>query len=163
METKLNHTSRMLIYALEQPIVTLTITCQMLLGAGLAVTLVLKMYMIVFTDQVCVANGATLGNMIRCTPTLILMSQFLITLAGFRLAALMFTERPHLLLEPLLLALTGILLQQLTGMNVAGATWYFSLTVLVLFGAMSGIFAALRYWPECGPTIEQSSLQKRDD
>ncbi|NEI03034.1 hypothetical protein [Rhizobium leguminosarum] len=146
MDAKTGHAAKTLISALERPAATLVTICQMLLGLGLAITLVLKVYMLVFTDQVCIADGATLGNIIRCTPTLSLLSNFLIVVAGFRFAGQMFTQAPHVVLEPLLLALTGVLLQYLVGANGAGETWYFFLVVLVLFGAMSAVFAALRYW-----------------
>lgn len=146
MDAKTGHAPKTLIHALERPAVTLVTICQMLLGLGLAITLILKIYMLVFTDQACIADGTTLADIIRCTSTLSLLSSFLIMLAGFRFAALMFTEAPHLLLQPLLLALTGVLFQYLAGLNDAAAAWYFFLVVLVLFGAMSAVFAALRYW-----------------
>jgi hypothetical protein len=146
MDTRNQHPAAILVKALERPAFTLMIVCQMLVGLGLAVALVLKVYMLVFTDQVCAADGTTLGNMIRCTQTLELLAQFLIMIAGFRFAALMFTMTPFQLLQPLLLALAGVLLLFLSDLTVAQTTWYASLIMLVLFGAMSSVFAALRVW-----------------
>jgi len=146
MEIRNQHPAQILITALERPAFTLMIVCQMLIGLGLAIALVLKVYMLVFTNQVCLADGTTLGNMIRCAQTLELLAQFLIMVAGFRFAALMFTMAPFKLLEPLLLALTGVFLLFLSDLSIAAATWYFSLIMLVLFGAMSSVFVALRLW-----------------
>lgn len=148
MDARTQNPAKTLIYALERPVAVLMIICQMLLGLSLAITLILKVYMLVFTDQVCIAGGVTLGNFIRCTSTLSLSSNFLIMAAGFRFAALMFQEKPHLLLEPLSLALTGVFLQYLAGLSGAGTAWYFFFGVLVLFGAMSAVIAALRYWSD---------------
>ena len=142
MDTRSQHPAQSLTTALERPAFTLMIVCQMLIGLGLAIALILKVYMLVFTNQVCLADGTTLGNMIRCAQTLELLAQFLIMVAGFRFAALMFTMTPFQLLEPLLLALTGVLLLFLSNLSIAAATWYFSLIVLVLFGSMSSIFVA---------------------
>ncbi|QPC88338.1 hypothetical protein GA830_17420 [Mesorhizobium sp. NBSH29] len=146
MDTRSQHPAHILTSALERPAFTLMIVCQMLVGLGLAFALVLKVYMLIFTNQVCVADGTTLGNMIRCAQTLELMAQFLILVAGFRFAALMFTMEPYQLLGSLLLALTGVFLLFLSELSIATATWYFSLIILVLFGAISGVFIALRIW-----------------
>lgn len=146
MDPRNQHPAAILVKALERPAFTLMIVCQMLVGLGLAIALVLKVYMLIFTDQVCAADGTTLGNMIRCTQTLELLAQFLIMVAGFRFAALMFTMSPFQLLQPLLLALVGVLLLFLSDLTVAQTTWYASLIMLVLFGAMSSVFVALRLW-----------------
>lgn len=151
MDTRSQHPAQILITALERPAFTLMIVCQMLIGLGLSIALVLKVYMLVFTNQVCLADGTTLGNMIRCAQTLELLAQFLIMVAGFRFAALMFTNAPFLLLEPLLLALTGVFLLFLSDLSIAASTWYFSLIMLVLFGAMSSVFVALRVWGTSDP------------
>jgi len=151
METRSQHPAQILVTALERPAFTLMIVCQMLIGLGLAIALVLKVYMLIFTDQVCLADGNTLGNMIRCAQTVELLAQFLITIAGFRFASLMFTMEPFQLLEPLLLTLTGILLLFLSDLSLATATWYVSLIMLVLFGAISSVFVALRVWGPSSP------------
>lgn len=161
MDTRSQHPAQILITALERPAFTLMIVCQMLIGLGLAIALVLKVYMLVFTNQTCLADGTTLGNMIRCTQTLELLAQFLIMVAGFRFAALMFTMAPFRLLEPLLLALTGVLLLFLSDLSLAAATWYFSLIMLVLFGAMSSVFVALRVWGTFDPMQETSADPKK--
>jgi hypothetical protein len=142
------HPAQSLIRAFERPAYTVMMVCQMLLGLGLAVALILKVYMLIFSDQVCTADSNTLGNLIRCTGTLELVAHLLILVAGFRIAALMFSATPYLLLEPLLLALTGVLLLFLSDLKIAGATWFLSLILLVIFSAMSGIFIALRIWGE---------------
>ena len=161
MDTRSQHPAEILTSALERPAFTLMIVCQMLIGLGLAIALVLKVYMLVFTNQTCLADGTTLGNMIRCVQTLELLAQFLIMVAGFRFAALMFTKTPFQLLEPLLLALTGVFLLFLSDLSLAVSTWYLSLIMLVLFGAMSSVFIALRLWGALDPAHESGTDPKK--
>jgi hypothetical protein len=136
-----------LIRAFERPAMTVMTVCQMLLGLGLAAALILKIYMLIFTDQVCTADGTTLGNIIRCAAALEMLGHVLIMVAGFRTAALMFTASAHQLAEALLLALIGVLLLLLSGLTLTTAVWYAALILVVLLGAIAGLFAMLRFWP----------------
>ena len=74
--------------------------CQMILGAGLAVALILKVYMVVLTDHVCAADSISLGNTIRCTPTLVLLAYVLAISAGFDLAYRLFEGDTDQILVP---------------------------------------------------------------
>lgn len=146
MDRDSEHPALSLTRALERPAQTLMTVCQMVLGLGLFVTLILKLYMLVFSDHVCEPGGATLGNMIRCAAPLALIAHTLILVAGFRFAALFFSQSPARLLDPLLLALVGVVLLVLAELNLAGAPWHVALILGVLFAAVSALFAAQRFW-----------------
>lgn len=146
METENDHPAQSLTRALARPAETLMMVCQMLLGLGLFVALVLKLYMLVFSDHVCAPGGETLGNMIRCTPPLALIAHSLILVAGFRFAALFFSSTPSRLLDPLLLAMVGVVLLLLADLSLAGTTWYLALILAVLFAAISAMVAAQKFW-----------------
>jgi len=51
---------------LARPAYLIKVICQMLLGLGMAITLIAKVYMLVLTDYQCLADTVTLGNRIRC-------------------------------------------------------------------------------------------------
>ena len=59
-----------------------------ILGVALAIALVLKIYMLVLTDYVCEPDGATLGNLIRCTATLDLVATFFAATATINAATI---------------------------------------------------------------------------
>lgn len=115
--------------------------CQMILGAGLAVTLVLKVYMLVLTDYQCAADVNSLGNSIRCAETLTIMSYTLALAAGFELAYLLFEDSTERAIRPLLLGLSAAFLLILSGLNSETANWQLALTLatlsLTLFGGLS--------------------------
>ena len=115
--------------------------CQMILGAGLAVTLVLKVYMLVLTDYQCAADASSLGNSIRCAGTLTIMSYTLALAAGFELAYLLFEDSTERAVRPLLMGLSAAFLLILSGLSADTANWQLALTIatlsLTLFGGLS--------------------------
>ena len=125
--------------AFQRPAWVVMMVAQMILGLALAVTLILKIYMLVFSPYICTADGETLGNIIRCTGTLELIAHFVLAMAGFRFAAFMFLDRPRLLLGPLMLGLSGVLLLFLSGLTLAEASWPVAAVIAVLFLTISAI------------------------
>ncbi len=125
--------------AFQRPAWVVMMVAQMILGLALAVTLILKIYMLVFSPYVCTADGETLGNLIRCTGMLELIAHFVLAMAGFRFAAFMFQDRPRLLLGPLMLGLSGVLLLFLSGLTLAEASWPVAAVIAVLFITVSMI------------------------
>lgn len=119
--------------------------CQMILGAGLAVTLVLKVYMLVLTDYQCAADIVSLGNMIRCADTFDIMAYTLALAAGFELAYLLFEDSAERAIRPLLLGLSAAFLFILSGLNVETANWQLALTIATLSTALFGGIA-FRHW-----------------
>ncbi|MEX0370717.1 MAG: hypothetical protein AB3N09_08810 [Tateyamaria sp.] len=104
----------------------------MILGAGLAVTLVLKVYMLVLTDYQCAADVNSIGNSIRCTGTLTIMSYTLALAAGFELAYLLFEDSSERAVRPLLLGLSAAFLMILSGLSADTANWQLALTIATL-------------------------------
>ena len=125
--------------AFQRPAWVVMMVAQMILGLALAITLILKIYMLVFSSYVCAGDGETLGNIIRCTGTVELIAHFVLAMAGFRFAAFMFLDRPRMLLGPLMLGISGVLLLFLSGLTLADASWPVAATIVVLFASISVI------------------------
>ena len=119
--------------------------CQMLLGLALGVALILKAYMLVFTDHTCTADATTLGNAIRCTGVLGLMAGFLAYVAAVRLAALLFAPGLARIFEVLLLALIAVLLGIAADLTLAATGWAVTLTLLALGLCIAAAALAARY------------------
>lgn len=98
--------------------------CQMLLGLGLAIGVILKVYMQILTDYQCEADAATLGNLIRCTPTLVMLGYTIALAAGFALAyRLIAGDLGRYILRPIILGVASVLLIYLAGMEPEAANW----------------------------------------
>jgi hypothetical protein len=134
-----------LMAAFEGPVLVVLLLCQMVLGLGLAVTIILKIYMLVFTDQTCVPDGETLGNLIRCTPTLAIVAQYMMAIAAFRMAAQFFSVQLKMILEPLLIGVAGVLAMVLSGVTFADANWQASLMITAIFAVLGGGYLGLRF------------------
>jgi hypothetical protein len=133
--------------AFERPARIIAVVAWMLLGLGLAVALVLKVYMVIFTDHVCLADTATLGNAIRCAPTLELVAQALMLAAGFGAASVLFSPRPHDLAPPLLIGVVAVLLQLLAGVASSPSPWQTAIILIAVLAVLAGVFVALRLPP----------------
>lgn len=133
--------------------------CQMILGAGLAVTLVLKVYMLVLTDLQCAADVVSLGNAIRCASTFEIMSYTLVLAAGFELAYLLFEDSTERAVRPLLLGLSAAFLFLLSDLSAGTANWQLALTIATLSLALFGGLA-FRHWIG---TLRRKTEQKDTD
>lgn len=128
-----------------RPVHIIRTICQMILGVGLAVTLVLKVYMLVLTDHQCAIDAISLGNSIRCADAFELMSYTLALAAGFELAYLLFEDSAERIVRPLLLALSAAFLFILSGLTAETANWQLALTIATLSAALFGGMA-FRQW-----------------
>lgn len=128
--------------AFLRPAWVVMMVAQMLLGLALAITLIVKYYMLVLGTEVCTPDGETLGNLIRCTQTLEIVGHFIVAVAGFRFAGFMFADRPRMLFGPLLVALCGVLLLFLSDVSIASTSWAVAATIVTLMLGMSAIYAA---------------------
>ena len=129
----------------ERPARLVRMICQMILGAGLAITMILKVYMAVLTDHACVADEVTLGNAIRCSPTLIIMAYALAISAGLDLAYRLFISSFEQTVTPVVLAFGAALLFILGGISRNGAGWREALVVVAITAALSGMIW-IRNW-----------------
>ncbi len=119
--------------------------CQMIIGVGLTVALILKIYMLVLTDYQCTADGTTIGNAIRCTSALELTAYTLALVAAFDLAYLLFEDTMERAVRPLLMGLSATLLFILSGLTVETANWQIAMTIVALAAALTGGLA-FRFW-----------------
>ena len=129
----------------ERPARLVRMICQMILGAGMAITMILKVYMAVLTDHACVADEVTLGNAIRCSPTLIIMAYALAISAGLDLAYRLFVSSLEQTVTPVVLAFGATLLFVLGGISENGAGWREALVVIAMTAALSGMIW-MRNW-----------------
>ncbi|MEL7471129.1 MAG: hypothetical protein AAFN27_21935 [Pseudomonadota bacterium] len=112
---------------------------QIVLGVGLAIALILKVYMLVLTDHVCTTDGTSLGNVIRCTGTLHLMAYVLAISAGFELAYRLFFDVIEQTLTPIALGFAAAVLFTLGRLPGDPLGWRDAIVLVVLTGAMVGI------------------------
>ena len=124
--------------------------CQMIIGAGLAIALILKVYMMVLTDHQCIADSVALGNAIRCMPALELAAYSLALAAGFELAYLLFEDTLERVMRPLLLGLSAAFLLLLSGLSIESANWQIALMIVALTVSLTGGMA-FRYWMRSRP------------
>lgn len=111
---------------------------QMILGVALLVALVLKAYMAVLTDHACVAESASLGNLLRCMPTLAIMANILTLSAGLELVRCLFNESLERIAAPIMLALGAALLRLLSGFPDA-IGWREALMLLALVASIGAV------------------------
>ena len=135
--------------------------CQMIIGAGLAVALILKIYMFVLTDHQCAADSATLGNAIRCTPALEMAAYALALAAGFELARLLFESTMEKAMKPLLFGLSSTFLFLLAGMSEQTVDWQTALTIVALTLSLTGGMA-FRFWIRQGKREPMINPDKRE-
>ncbi|MEM1130099.1 MAG: hypothetical protein AAGH83_06190 [Pseudomonadota bacterium] len=123
----------------ERPAALIALVARMLVGAGLAIALFLQVYMYLLTDWRCAADGTSLGNAIRCIPTLDMIAIALALVAGIGFAAALFARARGDLLDTVLMALTAAILKFLSDLDVLAAGWQTALMVLALFAALVGL------------------------
>ena len=128
----------------ERPARLVKTVCQFILAAGLAIALIVKVYNAVLTDHVCAADATSLGNAIRCTPTLILMSYVLAISAGFDLAYRMFSDRLEQVTVPVTLGLGAATLALLSRFSDPASGWREALMLSVLLLGIGGAIWLLR-------------------
>lgn len=128
-----------------RPSWVIAMVCQMLLGTALTTTLVVKFYMLVFTDAVCAPDHGTLSSLIQCTATLEIAANFVLAVAGFRLAALMFLESWRSIPGVMIIASSGILLRFLSGLEAETANWQHAVVTLSLIAVPSVTYLVRHY------------------
>jgi len=129
----------------ERPMALIALVARMLLGAGLGIALILKVYMMVLTDWRCAPDVISLGNTIRCTPVIELVSGTLFLVVGFGFAAALFARRTGDLRELLVMSLVAVILRYISAVEYEGAGWQTALVVMALFAAFGGLLTAMRF------------------
>jgi len=116
----------------SRPAYLVKVICQMLLGFGLAIALITKVYMFVLTDYQCMADTNSLGNSIRCTDTLAIMAYGLALSAGFELAYRMFSEGIHGAIDPLIVGVSSAFLFIVSSLSLESVNWQIALLITSL-------------------------------
>ena len=127
--------------AFERTANVIAVIARMLVGLGFAIALFLQVYMMILTDYRCEEGSETLGNLIRCTPIMEMIAYVITLLAGIGLAAAFFSPKRMQILETLTMLLVAVVINFLTGLSLATATWQIALVITALFAAMAGLFA----------------------
>lgn len=127
-----------------RPAYLVKVICQMLLGLGIAIALIAKVYMFVLTDHQCVADTNTLGNSIRCTGPLAIMAYGLALSAGFELAYRMFSDGLHGAIDPLIVGVSSAFLLLVSSLSLDNVNWQ----VAMLLTSLTLTVAALLFCRE---------------
>ncbi len=123
--------------AIERPALIIKTVLQMILGAGLVVALIVKVYMLVLTDLVCTGEGGSLGEAIRCADTLQITGYVFALAAGIEGASLFF-RRAFDLIRTLTLAVAGAMFIALSVQMNGVADWRLSLAIFTLAVVIAG-------------------------
>lgn len=127
-----------------RPVHLVKVICQMLLGLGLAIALIAKVYMFVLTDHQCAVDATTLGNSIRCTDTLAIMAYALALSAGFELAYRMFSDGIHGAIDPLIVGVSAAFLLIVSSLSLENVDWQ----IAMLLTSLTLTIGALLYCRE---------------
>lgn len=115
-----------------RPVHLVKVICQMILGLGLAIALIAKVYMFVLTDHQCVADVNTLGNSILCTDTLAIMAYALALSAGFELAYRMFSDGIQGAIDPLIVGVSAAFLLIVSSLSLDNVDWQLAMLLTSL-------------------------------
>lgn len=137
-----------------RPAYLVKVICQMLLGLGLAIAMVTKIYMFILTDYQCEVDGSTLGNSIRCTNTLAILAYALALSAGFELAFRLFSEGLQGAIDPLILSVCSAFLMIVSSLSLDNVNWQIALLLTSLTLAV-GVLLYCRERFSLGTVIKQ--------
>ncbi len=131
--------------AFARPAWVVMMVAQMLLGLTLAIALVMKYYMLVFGTVGCTGDDPSIANLVRCTPAMDIVGQFLLAVAAFRFAGFMFEDKPLTFLQPFIIGLAGLFLLFMTGVTPATVSWSMAAVILAFLGAIAATIAGHVY------------------
>lgn len=131
--------------AIERPALIIKTVLQMILGAGLVVALIVKVYMLVLTDLVCAGDAISLGNAIRCADTFQLVGYVFALAAGIEAASLFFRRAGADLVQTLLLSVAAAFFITLSVQMDGVADWRLSLAIFTLAVVIAGLVFGRRW------------------
>lgn len=130
--------------AIERPALIIKTVLQMILGAGLVVALIVKVYMLVLTDLVCTGEGGGLGDAIRCADTLQITGYVFALAAGIEAASLFF-RRSADMIRTIMLAVVAALFIALSVQMNGVADWRLSLAIFTLAVVIAALVFGRRW------------------
>lgn len=146
--------------AFVRPAWVVMMVAQLLLGLALAIALIMKYYMLVFGTAVCTGDDTSIANLIRCTPVMVMVAQFLLAMAAFRFAAFMFSDTPLAFLPPLILGLVGLFLLFMSGIRPADSSWALAAVMIAFLGTVVAAVAG-QYLLYTSKSVDEAET-KRD-
>ncbi len=121
---------------MERPAAVVALVARMLVGLGLAVAIISKVYMQLLTDLRCEPDAVSLGNSIRCVPTFDFVAIAMGFVAAIGFTAALFSRNRVNLFETVIMALATAILNSLSSLADAAPDWQVALVLLVLFAAL---------------------------
>ena len=121
---------------MERPTAVIALVARMLVGLGLAIAIVSKVYMQLLTDLRCDPATVSLGNSIRCVPTFDFVAIAIGFVAAVGFTAALFSRARVNLFETVMMALVAAILKSLSALAVAVPDWQAALVMFVLFAAL---------------------------
>ena len=132
--------------AVERPVTIIATAMSIILGVALAIALVLKIYMLVLTDYVCEADGATLGNLIRCTATLDSVAALFAAAATVNAATILIVPRIEYLSRTLGFAAAAAFVSLMSAYVAGDYDWRMTLASTALFAVVFLAMSWRRLW-----------------
>ncbi len=114
----------------ERPGRVVATVLRIILALGIAVALILKVYMIVLTDHICAPDGTSLGNTIRCTPALALLGYGLALSAIIDFAYRLLLDTRRRFLPPFTQGVLSFLALYFAEIDPSAAGWQQALFLL---------------------------------
>lgn len=138
--------------AVERPVTIIATAMSIVLGVALAIALVLKIYMLVLTDYVCEADGATLGNLIRCTAILDLVAAFFAAAATINAATILIVPRIEHFSRTLGFAAAAAFVSLMGSYAAGDYDWRMTLASTALFAIVFSAMSWRRLWNSVFPS-----------
>lgn len=135
--------------AIERPALIVKTVLQMILGAGLVIALIVKVYMLVLTDLVCTGDVVSLGDSIRCADTFQITGYVFALAAGIEAASLFF-RRSTDLIQTLTLAVVAAMFITLSVQMNGVADWRLSLAIFTLAVVIAGVVYGRKWLDRAG-------------
>lgn len=129
----------------ERPAMLIALAFNVILAAALAITVVLKIYMLVLTDFTCTPDTTTLGNLIRCTATLDIVAGFLITSAAISFATTLLTPKGDIWSRALGLTAAAVFASLMNLIVSGDYNWRLSLAAGVVFAIIMTVNYSVRH------------------
>ncbi len=148
--------------AVERPVTIIATAMSIILGVALAIALVLKIYMLVLTDYVCEPDGATLGNLIRCTATLDIVAAFFAAAATINAATILIVPRIEHFLRALGFAAAAAFVSLMGAYAAGDYDWRMTLASSALFAIIFAAMSWRRFWNSVLPPVASTAATRQE-
>lgn len=143
-----------ILQAFERPALVIALVARILVGLGLAIAVFLQLYMTILTDLRCEEGVTQLGNQIRCSDPMEMISTTIILLAAIGLIAGIFSRRKLVLVETLIMLLVATMISFLGGLETVPANWETAMTIAALFVSLGSLFAIQHFFQASPKEVE---------